>query len=102
MTSTFPPQLGALAAEPLARSALPHAPVQPMQPDKPPRRLFRPGLRASARGNERPGESEQLALDLQALVDAGLVEFHDGPGLRRYALTLRGLELTARQSRGWA
>jgi hypothetical protein len=96
MTSVFPPQLAAQVAEDLARSALPHAPVHPVQPAKPPRRLFRRKLGASAPGNERPRESDQLALDLQALVDAGLIEFRDGPGVRRYVLSPRGLEMTVR------
>jgi hypothetical protein len=81
MTSAFPPQLAAMATMDLAQSALPHAPVR----------------RTSSPGKERPRESresEQLALDLQALVDAGLVEFRDGAGVRRYVLSPRGLELT--------
>jgi hypothetical protein len=82
MTSTFPPQLAALATRSLAHSALPHAPVIP--------------ARRSSRGDEQPRESDQLALDLQALVDAGLIEFRDGPGVRRYVLSPRGLELTVR------
>jgi hypothetical protein len=95
MTSAFPPQLAALASASLAHSALPHAPVRPARPAEPPRRLFRRRkLRTSSRGNERPRESDQLALDLQALVDAGLIEFRDGPGVRRYVLSPRGLELT--------
>jgi hypothetical protein len=94
MTSAFPPQLAAMATASLGHSALPHAPVRPARPPKPPRRLFRRKLRTSTRGNERPRESDQLALDLQALVDAGLIEFRDGPGIRRYVLSPRGLELT--------
>jgi hypothetical protein len=94
MTSPFPPQLAALSTAGLAHSALPHAPVLPARPAKPPRRLFRRKLRASPPGNERPRASDQLALDLQALVDAGLVEFRDGPGVRRYVLSPRGLEQT--------
>jgi hypothetical protein len=74
MTSAFPPQIAALATEAIAHSALPHAPVHPAQPAKPPRRLFRRELRESSPGNDRPRESDQLALDLQALLDAGLVE----------------------------
>src|SRR4051794_147464 len=96
MTSAFPPQLAALATEGLARSALPGAPVRPTQPARPPRRFFRRGQRASSPGKERPRGSDQLALDLQALLDAGLVESHDGPGLRRSALSPRGLKLPAR------
>lgn len=96
MTSAFPPQLAALVTENLARSALPHAPVHPAQPADPPRRLFRRKLRTSSPGHERPRESDQLALDLQALLDAGLIEFHDGPGVRRYVLSPLGLEFTAR------
>jgi hypothetical protein len=94
MTSAFPPQLAAMATASLGHSALPHAPVRPARPPKPSRRLFRRKLRTSTRGNERPRESDQLALDLQALVDAGLIEFRDGPGIRRYVLSPRGLELT--------
>ena len=94
MTSAFPPQLAALATGDLAQSALPHAPVRPARPAKPPRRLFGRKLRTSAPASERPRESDQLALDLQALVDAGLIEFRDGPGVRRYVLSPRGLELT--------
>jgi hypothetical protein len=80
MTSAFPPQLAAMATGDLARSALPHAPV---------RRTSSPGT-----GKAPPRASDQLALDLQALVDAGLVEFRDGHGVRRYILSPRGLELT--------
>jgi hypothetical protein len=94
MTSAFPPQLAAMATASHARSALPHAPVRLARPAKPPRRLFRKRLNAPSPANERPRESDRLALDLQALVDAGLVEFHDGPGVRRYILSARGLELT--------
>jgi hypothetical protein len=94
MTSAFPPQLAALATASHAHSALPLAPARPARPPKPPRRLFRRKPRTSSPGNERPRASDQLALDLQALVDAGLVEFHDGPGVRRYVLSPRGLELT--------
>jgi hypothetical protein len=94
MTSAFPPQLAALATGDLAHSALPQAPVRPAQPAKPSRRPFRRKLRASSPRNEPPRESERLALDLQALVDAGLIEFRDGPGVRRYVLSPRGLELT--------
>ncbi|MEA2431488.1 MAG: hypothetical protein QOF65_347 [Thermoleophilaceae bacterium] len=78
MTSAFPPQLAAMASRDLAQSALPHAPVR----------------RASSPRKERPRQSDQLAIDLQALVDAGLVEFRDGPGVRHYVLSPRGLELT--------
>jgi hypothetical protein len=95
MTSAFPPQLAALATEQLAHSALPYAPVRPAQPDKPTRRLLRRELRTSSPRDERPRESDQLALDLQALVEAGLIEFHDGPGVRRYVLSPRGQEFTA-------
>ena len=94
MTSHLPPQLAALATAGLAQSALPHAPVRPARPAKPPRRLFRRKLRTASPGNERPSAADQLALDLQALLDSGLVEFHDGPGVRRYVLSPRGLELT--------
>ena len=94
MTSAFPPQLAALATAGYAQSALPHAPVRPARPEQPPRRLFRRKLSTSAPGNEQPRESDQLALDLQALVDAGLIEFRDGPGVRRYVLSPLGLELT--------
>jgi hypothetical protein len=94
MTSAFPPQLAALATMGLAQSALPHAPMRPAQPAKPPRRLFQRKLGTPSSANERPRESDQLALDLQALVDAGLIEFRDGPGVRRYVLSPRGLELT--------
>jgi hypothetical protein len=94
MTSSFPPQLAALAAAGHARSALPHAPVRPARPAKPRRRLFQRKPRTPSPGRRRPRETDQLALDLQALVDAGLVEFRDGPGVRRYVLSARGLELT--------
>jgi hypothetical protein len=94
MTSALPPQLAALATGDLARSALPHAPVRRVQPAEPRRRLFRGKLRMSAPGSDPPRAPNQLALDLQALVDAGLIEFRDGPGVRHYALTPRGLALT--------
>jgi hypothetical protein len=94
MTSAFPPQLAALATMGHARSALPHAPVRLARPAKPPRRLFRRELRTPAPAGERPSAPERLALDLQALVDAGLVEFRDGAGVRQYVLSARGLELT--------
>lgn len=43
-----------------------------------------------------PGDND-LAADLQALVDAGLVEFHDGPGpVRRYGLTVDGAQMKSR------
>jgi hypothetical protein len=39
-----------------------------------------------------------LVLDLQVLVDAGLLEFHDGPvGVRQYGLTERGKRLAAQR-----
>ena len=94
MTWAFPSQLSALATGDLARSALPDAPVRPAQPPKPPGRLSRWKLRSSSRADERPRESDRLPLDLQALVDAGLIEFEDGPWVRRYVLTPRGLDLT--------
>ena len=94
MTSAFPPQIAAMATASLGHSALPHAPVRPARPAKPPRRLFQRKPRTPLPGNQRPRETDQLALDLQALVDAGLVEFRDGPGVRRYVLSARGLELT--------
>jgi hypothetical protein len=94
MTSVFPPQLAALATAGYAQSALPHAPVRPAPPVQQPRRLFRRKLRTSSPASVRPREADQLALDLQALVDAGLIEFRDEPGVRRYVLSSRGLELT--------
>jgi hypothetical protein len=94
MTSAFPPQLAALTTAGYAQSALPHAPVRPAPRAQPPRRLFRRKLRTSSPDSVRPRESDRLALDLQALVDAGLIEFRDEPGVRRYILSSRGLELT--------
>jgi hypothetical protein len=94
MTSAFPPQLAALTTMAHAQSALPHAPVRRARPPKPQRRLFTRKLRAPAPADEQPREPDRLALDLQALVDAGLVEFRDGAGVRRYVLSARGLELT--------
>jgi hypothetical protein len=69
-----------MATRDLAQSALPNAPVR----------------RTPSPGKERPRQSDELALDLQALVDAGLIEFRDGAGVRRYVLSPRGLELTIR------
>jgi hypothetical protein len=101
MTSAFPPQFAALTAGGIAQSALPHAPVLAAQPAKSPRRLLRRKPRISSPRNERPRESGQLAVDLQALVDAGLIEFHDQPGLRRYALSQRGRRLIEKRRRRW-
>src|SRR5689334_9220695 len=51
------------------------------------------------KGTEAGGNSplNELALDLEALVDAGLIEFRDEPGARRYALSARGQELAGRK-----
>ncbi len=47
------------------------------------------------------GPENDLVLDLEALLNAGIVVFHDEPGhLRRYGLSPLGAELAARRTQG--